>query len=74
MQGSTNVNSIEQPIAAQIQRIMVTSQIWLMMTTERQYSWKQKLSRVCIQYIDQAACQVPNAISYNTRIGTGIHM
>jgi hypothetical protein len=42
MQGNANVSSVESPLAPQKQRIMTTSQTWLMITTERQFFMKAK--------------------------------
>ncbi len=40
MQGFPDVNSIEPPLALQKQRRTVTSQTWLIITTNWQFSWK----------------------------------
>jgi hypothetical protein len=41
MQGIENVISVEPPLAPQKQRRMITSQMRLMITIKRQFSWKQ---------------------------------
>jgi hypothetical protein len=61
-------------MAPQKQSRTVTSQMQLMTTTEIQYSWKQQCSQVSIKYIDQPACQMPNAIDYKMSLSTSIHM
>jgi hypothetical protein len=37
MKGHANINSVEPPLTPQKQRIMTTSQMQLMITTERQF-------------------------------------
>jgi hypothetical protein len=48
MLGNANVNSVEPPLAPQKQRIKTTSQMQLMITTERQFFMKAKSSQVSL--------------------------
>ncbi len=60
MQGNANVNSVELPLAPQKQRIMTTSQTWLMITTKRQFIMKAKSSQVSLilwpTHVSNAKC------------------
>jgi hypothetical protein len=48
MLGNANVNSVEPPLAPQKQKIMTTSQMGLIITTERQFFMKAKNSQVSL--------------------------
>ncbi len=58
MQGLPNVNRVEPSMALQKQRRTVTSQTWLMITTNWQFSWKHNAVKY-LWYSDQPVCQMP---------------
>jgi hypothetical protein len=67
MQGNANANSVEPPVAPQIQRIMITSQTRLMITTKRQFFMKAKTQSGISRYDTltnlHVKCQMPQALA-----------